>query len=152
MFCLVMTGRNVVSNLQPPSYSDLELRIKQLETELSMAVQLSGRYESKNRICNNLMDERASFASKLYAHGLRLDPDGNLYPISMPTDDVVVRFDDKTGEDRDVATFYEMTQALREVANKYNYDLKQWGSGESFLKYAAMQLEMNKKWEQDGTI
>lgn len=97
-------------------------------------------------MCIDLQNERARFAGQLYAHGLRLDPDGNVYPIWMPTDDVVVRFDDKTGQERSPDTVDEMVEALREVANKYDYDLKQWGSGEGFLKFAEMQLDVNKKY------
>jgi len=51
-----------------------------------------------------------------------------------PQEDFVIVFDDQTGEGLTVKQVDSMVKELREVVNKYNYDISQWGSGRQMEK------------------
>ena len=51
-----------------------------------------------------------------------------------PTDDICIVFDDKTGEDRAPEKIDLMVDEMREIANKYNFDLSMWGTDRSLFK------------------
>lgn len=62
-----------------------------------------------------------------------------------PGDDICVRFDDKTAEERSDEKLAEMIERMRQIANEYDFDLSCYGSwkgtkavavGETKIMYA----------------
>lgn len=59
-----------------------------------------------------------------------LKEDKDYFPEGWkPQKDIGVIFDDKTAEDRDKAQIGEMIRRIRDIANEYDFDLSQWGTG-----------------------
>lgn len=59
-----------------------------------------------------------------------------------PGDDFVVRFEDKTGENRTAEQMDQMVEEMREVANKYDFDLDQYGDWKGIKKTAIGEVFM----------
>jgi hypothetical protein len=51
-----------------------------------------------------------------------------------PCDTFVAAFDDKTGEERTSAQMDAMIHGMREVANRYGFDLNVWGGWVAMAK------------------
>lgn len=63
----------------------------------------------------------------------------------FPGEDICFRFDDKTAEQRSEAELQALTDELREVANKYDFDLSAHGTWKSFKKVALGELMLVAK-------
>lgn len=64
-------------------------------------------------------------------------------------DDVEIVFDDKTGETRSKQTYDLMLEELTAVANKYGFDINQWGTRASMARFYHMACKPDGTWKMD---
>lgn len=62
-------------------------------------------------------------------------------------DDVCIVFDDKTCEPRNESVYDAMIEEFRTVANKYNYDINQWGTRDSMARFYHMAMNADGTWK-----
>ena len=53
----------------------------------------------------------------------------------QPQEDFFIRISDETGEPRSEQQFTDMVNEIRQIANKYGFDLYQYGGWDSFYQY-----------------
>jgi hypothetical protein len=65
-----------------------------------------------------------------------MNTDDYSIPSWTPGNTITISFDDKTARRRSKAKMSQMIKDLRDVANRYDFDLQSWGTHESFVKLA----------------
>lgn len=59
-----------------------------------------------------------------------------------PTEDLVVRFSDETGDLRSPGTLGKMVRHVNNIANLYDFNLSSWGGWESIRKMAETEAKL----------
>ncbi len=71
----------------------------------------------------------------------------NEIPFWLPGQDFMIRLDDKTADPRTKEELDKMVDEIRNVANKYDFDLCSWGSGpnmdKSIVAYSLKKISEN---------
>jgi len=62
-----------------------------------------------------------------------------------PTDDFVVRLDDKTGENRTEQQLHKMVEEIRTIVNIYDFDLSQYRGWEDMKNSAIKEISLKKE-------